>query len=176
MQQYLLVSFIYEDKLAPIAPLIKIIAEHHGIIKASRLLTSGDKQSLQLQIKGSWNEIVKLENMLTKTAKKWGCQLILDRANKVTPPKKKVAYAVELFSPENTNALYEINQFFLKQGIVVYDMSISPYYANPLGNIMSNIKISIFVPENYPLPELRENFVELCDSLNLDAYLEPIHA
>lgn len=175
MQQYLLVSIIYEDKLAPIVPLVELIATHHALIKTSRLITCGDKQSLQLQIKGLWNEIVKLENALNKTAKKWGCQIIIDRSNKVVSPKKRIAYAVDLYCPENIEAVHQISKFFLERGIAVYEMSISPYFANPLGNVMSHIQISIFVPESYALPELRENFVELCDTLNLDAYLEPIH-
>ena len=175
MQQYLLVSLIYETKVTPITPLLRLINEHHCIIKSSKLLSHGDKQQVQMQVKGPWNEIVKLELLLSKTAKKWPAKILLERANKIPPSTKTIPYIIELYAPENTNALFEVYQFFTEQNIPAYDMSITPYFANPLGNVMSHIQLSIFVPENYAIAQLRENFVNLCDSLNLDAYLEPVH-
>ena len=96
MQQYLLVSLIYEDKLAPITPIIKIVAEHHAIIKASRLLTSGDKQSLQMQIKGPWNEIVKLEQ-------KWDTR------------KMSVYFRFEFLIDSAITAITQLKMKFLKE-------------------------------------------------------------
>lgn len=174
-KQYLLVSIFFDKSISALAPLSKLISQHHSIIRKSQLLTLGDKQGLQMQINGPWHEIVKLENELNKFAKKSKCNIILDRANKIAAPKKTILYSIEFNASENTDTLDEITGFFAEQNIHIYEMNLAPYVTNPLSYNMQHLQMYILIPESYSIPELREDFVNLCDELNIDAYLEPAH-
>ena len=174
-KQYLLISIFFDSSIVALAPLAKLVTQHHSTIRKSQLLTFGDKQGLQMQVNGPWHEIVKLENELNKLAKKWKCKITLDRSNKTLPPKKMVLYSIEFNAPENINAIDEITQFFAEQGLAIYEMNLGPYITNPLGYNMQHMQMYILIPDSYSIPDLRENFVNLCDSLNIDAYLEPAH-
>jgi len=174
-KQFLLISIFFESSLNPLATLSKLISQHHSVIRKAQLVTMGDKQGAQLQINGPWHEIVKLENELNKLVKKLGCKMTLDRSNKTPSPKKVILYSIEFNAPEQTNAIDEISQFFVEQGIHIYEMNLSPYITNPLGYNMQHMQMYILIPDSYSIPDLRENFVNLCDSLNIDAYLEPAH-
>lgn len=175
MKQSLIVSYIFDGTAKPLQALLDVISEHQGIIIASHLLTLGDKQSLQLHVNGAWNDIAKLETALIKLAKEWHSKILLDRANKVANTKKVTIYSVDLNIPDNNQTVQEICQFFLENEVLIYEMHVGAYFTNPLGQIMTNLRLYILIPDNFSIPELRENFVNLCDSLNLDAYLEPIH-
>jgi glycine cleavage system transcriptional repressor len=39
---------------------------------------------------------------------------------------------------------------------------------------MATVQLTIHVPDSLPLAGLRENFLDLCDRLNLDGIMEPI--
>lgn len=174
-KQYLLISIFFDKSISALAPLSKLISQHHSIVRKSQLLTLGDKQGLLMQVNGPWHEIVKLENELNQLAKKWKCNITLERANKTTAPKKTILYSIEFNALENTDVLDEITQFFAEQDIHIYEMNLAPYVTNPLSYNMQHMQMYILIPENYSIPELRENFVNLCDELNIDAYLEPAH-
>jgi glycine cleavage system transcriptional repressor len=176
MKQDLVMSVIFDTHHSPLQRIFHLISEHHGFMSTGKLLTIDDKQSLQLHIQAAWNDMAKLEISLTKLIKEFGCQLCLARTNH-TPSfnKKSSLYSVELNVCEHTDTLQVICEFFLANQVEIYELSISPYFTNPLGYLMTTLRLYILIPEHLPIPILREDFVNVCDNLNIDAYLEPIH-
>ena len=48
------------------------------------------------------------------------------------------------------------------------------YLASQTGAAMSSVQMSVNVPTRIHVSQLREDFMDYCDSLNLDAILEPV--
>lgn len=53
-------------------------------------------------------------------------------------------------------------------------MNVHHYLAPYTGVPLFSVNIIIHLPINLSIVTLREQFMELCDSLNLDAVLEPV--
>ena len=53
-------------------------------------------------------------------------------------------------------------------------MSTSSYAAAHTGTPMFSVRMSIGIPANIHIAGLRDEFMDFCDSMNLDAVLEPI--
>ena len=59
-------------------------------------------------------------------------------------------------------------------GVRVTEASSATYVAQQTGATMLSLHISVAVPASLHIATLREDFMILCDELNLDAVLEPI--
>jgi glycine cleavage system transcriptional repressor len=52
-------------------------------------------------------------------------------------------------------------------------MQNNSYVSNPQQITMFSLAMRILIPADIQLSDLREQFVAMCDTLNVDAYLEP---
>lgn len=173
MKQFLVASFLGSNNLKFLPTVTHSVVKHQCYVYKSRLLAMGEKLGLLLQIDGSWNQIVKLEVDLKKIATHFSMQLNLERSDDIAVPANVIPYVVELNAAENTTALEVLSKFLSDQGILIYEVNSGIYTANPIKLPMTNLQMHILIPDKLSLPDLRENFVNLCDALNIDAYLDP---
>ena len=73
------------------------------------------------------------------------------------------------------------NVFIAPTAVVVGDVEIADvatrsYAAAHTGAPMFAVQMAVNVPSSIHVAQLREEFLELCDRLNLDAILEPVKA
>ena len=64
--------------------------------------------------------------------------------------------------------------FFASRGIDISEVSTRSYAAAHTGAPMFAVQMIINVPGKLQVAQLREEFMDFCDSLNLDAILEPV--
>ena len=64
--------------------------------------------------------------------------------------------------------------FFATRGIDIAEVSTRSYPAAHTGAPMFAVQMIVNVPSRIHVAQLREEFMEFCDSLNLDAILEPV--
>ena len=57
---------------------------------------------------------------------------------------------------------------------MVNDLSSTTYVAQLTGTRMVSLHVSVAIPARLHIATLREEFMMLCDELNLDAVLEPM--
>ena len=63
--------------------------------------------------------------------------------------------------------------FSKKININIEDMNTSSYSAAHTGTPMFAVRMTVGIPSDIQISGLREDFMEFCDSMNLDAVLEP---
>ncbi|MES9861483.1 MAG: glycine cleavage system protein R, partial [Candidatus Thiodiazotropha sp. 4PDIVS1] len=56
----------------------------------------------------------------------------------------------------------------------IEDMTTSSYSAAHTGTPMFSVHLSVGIPSESQIAVLREEFMDYCDALNLDAVIEPI--
>ncbi len=133
--------------------------------------------SVYALIDGNWNHIAKLESMLEALRNRLQLHIGFFRPQEKLPSfvgQKGVPYTLETISMEKKDLLFELSSFLLERGIVIDEISASLHSAIVFNNQVYSTRFLLLVPPEVQILSLREEFLDFCDSLNIDAILEPI--
>lgn len=130
--------------------------------------------ALYLLVDGNWNHIAKLEGMLDAAAKRLALQISVLRPELEGPVQEGVPYTLETISMDKKDLLFAICSFLLERGIVIEEITASRHHAAFFNNTVFSSKFILLVPAEVRILSLREEFLDFCDGLNIDAILEPI--
>lgn len=144
-----------------------------GNILNTRMTTLGDEFGVMLIVEGSWGAIAKIEAILPGLENKLGITIIIRRTTPKQRHKKTVPYLVHAITSDREGILNDLTQFFTNHNIKIEDLNANSYLANT-GTRMVAMNINISITVNTHMPTLREKFMMYCDTINLDAGLEPI--
>jgi glycine cleavage system transcriptional repressor len=71
--------------------------------------------------------------------------------------------------------VHHLASFFSQREINIEDMVTSSYAAPHTGTLMFSVHMAVGIPADIHIATLRDEFMEFCDAMNLDAILEPVH-
>lgn len=140
-------------------------------IRSSRLAQS---TAAYLLISGNWNQIAKLENTLDIIQRRLDIKIHSLRPEQKDKPKECVPYSLETISLDRDNVTESITTFLLDREIEIEEIAGSCYQAPYIQTSVLSTKFVILIPPQLHLLSLREEFLDFCDRLNIDAILEPI--
>jgi len=133
--------------------------------------------SVFVLIDGNWNHIAKLENLLEALSVRFQVQVSLFRpseSKEVPNVQEGVPYTLETISTENKDLLFAVTSFLLERGVVISEIIASLHPAVLFNNQIFSTRFTLLVPPDVRVLSLREEFLDFCDSMNIDAILEPI--
>lgn len=130
--------------------------------------------ALYLLMDGNWNHIAKLEGMLDVIAKRLAMQISFLRPETNNQHPEGVPYTLETISMDKKDLLFLVSSFLLERGIVIEEITASRHQAAFFNNTVFSSKFILLVPDDVRVLSLREEFLDFCDNLNIDAILEPI--
>ncbi len=133
----------------------------------------GGEFALILMVSGSWDAIAKLEGQVPSLQSALGLTIIVRRTEERTGTHGLVPYEVDVISMDHPGIVHEVAEFFSNRGINIEEMITGSYAAAHTGTPMFSLKMTIAAPADIPIAQLRDDFAEFCDDLNLDAALEP---
>lgn len=140
-------------------------------IRSSRLAQS---TGAYLLISGNWNQIAKLESTLDTIQKRLDIKIHTLRPDQKDKPKECLPYSLETISLDRDNVTESITSFLFDREIDIEEITGSCYQAPYIQTSVFSTKFVILIPPQLPLLSLREEFLDFCDRLNIDAILEPI--
>ena len=70
--------------------------------------------------------------------------------------------------------VHNLAKFFSQRQINIQEMLTSSYAAAHSGTPMFSVHLTVEVPAEIQIAALREEFMDFCDQLNLDAVIEPV--
>ena len=123
---------------------------------------------------GNWNHIAKLEGMLDVVAKRLNLQISFLRPETDNRLHEGVPYTLETISMDKKDLLFAVTSFLVERGIVIEEITASRHQAAFFNNTVFSSKFILLVPDDVRVLSLREEFLDFCDNLNIDAILEPI--
>jgi glycine cleavage system transcriptional repressor len=83
-------------------------------------------------------------------------------------------YAVDVVSLDQQGIVFGLANFFASRDIEIADVATRRYSAAHTGAPMFAVQMAVNVPSSVHISQLREEFLEMSDRLNLDAILEPV--
>lgn len=170
----LLVHSLTAADVSPLPMLVQRIADSGCNLADARVATLAADCSVALLAEGSWDAIAKLEGVLERLARDHELHLSWYRTRPRDVQANLLPYLVEVISADKAGILASIVNFFSQRHISIEQMVSMRYQAVQTGASMFSAQITIGVPADNHIAALRDEFLELCDSLNLDAILDPM--
>jgi len=139
----------------------------------SRMTTLGSEIATIMLISGTWNQIAKMETQLKSIEKKHDIKIHYKRSKQPEKVEPYLPYNVQIVTLDTPGIIHKICEFFTELNITITELTtnISPLIQSDAA--ISQLNMRITIPSNINISDLREQFLELCDELNLDAILEP---
>lgn len=174
MKQHLAVSAIGGDRTGIVHELTRVISECGGSISESRMATLGSEFAMLLLVSGNWHSLAKLETELKKLADSAGLTVNLKRTEPRAARGDLLPYSIDAVCLDQTGIVSAIAGFCSSRGIDIAEVNTRTYPAAHTGAQMFSVQMVVNVPSRLHLSHLREEFMDFCDSLNLDAIMEPV--
>lgn len=174
MQQHLVISAIGHDQPGLLKELTSAILDSGCSIEDSRMVLLGAEFTIQLLVSGGWSAVAKLEAMLPGLKQRLALTILSKRTEARPSNHTLMPYAVEAISINQPGIIHELAYFFASRNILIEELSTRCYPALHTGAPLFSVSFIIHLPVDLSIAVLREQFMELCDNLNLDAILEPI--
>lgn len=171
---HLLIQTVSPAAHSPLLALAKRIADAGCNLVDSRVSTIGADVSVVMLAQGAWDAVAKLENALTRLGRDEEVRLLHYRTQPRDAQSHLLPYMVEVVAADKAGMLVELIDFFTRRGISIEQLSSMRYRAMQTGADMFQAQITIGIPSDTHIAALRDDFLELCDGLNLDAIMDPV--
>lgn len=174
MSNYLVITAVGQDRPGIVKSLTHTVTEHKCNIEDSRMSILGGEFAIILLISGNWNTIAKLETLLPRLGETLGLQISTKQTEaRQTQPKMR-SYLIEALSVDHPGIVHQVAEFFSNRSINIDGLSSNSYNAAHTGTPMFSLNLTINIPSEVAIAELREDFLDFCDDLNMDGIMEPI--
>ncbi len=174
MKQLIAISAIGSDRTGLVYDLTRVVVDCGGNILESRMTALGNEFAVLMLVAGNWHTLAKLEGELAKLGESAGLAITTRRTEPRPPRADMVSYTVDVVCLDQPGVLHALAGFFSSRGIDIGDITTRSYAAAHTGAPMFSVYMVVHVPTRVHVAALREEFLDLCDHLNLDAILEPL--
>lgn len=170
---FFVISALGDDRPGIVNDLSRTILDCGCNIEDSRMSVLGGEFALILMASGTWDAVAKLENQLPGLEKKLGLTIVARRTETRAGGQGLIPYEVDVVSMDHPGIVHDVADFFSSRDINIEEMHTGSYSAAHTGTPMFSLKMTVAVPADIPVAQLRDEFAEFCDDLNLDAALDP---
>lgn len=172
----LVISAIGSDRPGIVNDLSQLIVNNSGNIDDSRMTVLGGEFAIILLISASESELSNIEKILNEKSSELELNIITKQTNNPIASDnvldKKIPYIVEVLAMDNPGIVYKLTDFFSTREINIQSLQTDRYPAPHTGTQMFAIEMVITVPQSIIINDLRDDFLDLCEDMNLDASIE----
>jgi glycine cleavage system transcriptional repressor len=174
MKQLIAICALGDDRTGLVYDLTRVVVDCGGNVLESRMTALGNEFAALLLVSGNWHTLAKLESELTKLGESAGLTINVRRTEQRAPRTDMVSYTADVVCLDQPGVLHALSGFFSSRGIDIGDITTRTYNAAHTGAPMFSVYMVVHVPTRIHIAALREEFMDLCDHMNLDAILEPL--
>jgi glycine cleavage system transcriptional repressor len=171
---HLVISALGKDRPGIVNQLSRAIYELECNISDSRMTVLGGEFAILLMVEGQWNRLAMLEDQVPELQEKLNLTITTKRTEERSANANLLPYGVDVVSLDHPGIVYSLASFFSDKNINIEDMTTGSYAAAHTGTPMFSVRMSIGIPADIHIAALRDEFMDFCDSMNIDAVLEPI--
>jgi glycine cleavage system transcriptional repressor len=173
-RQLLAISAIGADRPGLVHELTRAITDCGGSIAESRMASLGSEFAMVMLVGGNWHALARLESELKRVAEAAGLTLQIRRAESRAVRRDLLPYSIDIVSLDQTGIVAGLSGFCATRSIDISEVATRCYAAAHTGAPMFAVQMMINVPSKLHVSQLREEFMDYCDTMNLDAILEPV--
>ena len=174
MSQLIVISAIGTDRAGVVQDISRVILACGGNIEESRMATLGSEFAMLLLVSGQWHTLSRLEKSLEKLVDQDELTFTIRKTDVHSTREDRLPYAVDVVALDQQGIVFNLAEFLAARDIEIADVATRRYAAAHTGAPMFAVQMAVNIPASLNLAHLREEFLELCDRMNLDAILEPV--
>ena len=174
MQNFVAVTMLGSNQPGLIRSIVKAIKECGCSVLESRMSILGNQFALMILLSGGWDAIAKVEDLLPRLEKQLGIKTLSERTEQREREGRFMPYAIEVIAVDQLGIVHAISEFFAERQINIEDMFSGTYAAAHTSTPMFQLHMTISVPTDVSISNLRGEFMEFCDQMNWDAIMEPV--
>jgi len=171
MTTQLVITALGEDRPGIVGELSEALTSRKLNIEDSRMSVLGGEFAILMLVAGAQEAITDFTNDVATLEATLKMKLLV----KTTASRKSTSVlapcSVEVVAIDHPGIVQDITRFFSRRNINIVEMDTSCYPAAHTGATMFALRMTIGVPADQPIANLRDDFANLCDDLNLDASL-----
>ncbi len=173
-QQSLVLSVLGENRPAVLHGITRYIRDSGCNVIETRTSTMGNQITIMCHAEGGWDNLARFESGMAKLAEQLEIKLSVTRTDMSVFSQEMIPYAIDAVCLDQPGVLHDMVAFCADRGIAIAEMSARNYTATNTGVQMFTMQLAVNVPARTHIASLREEFMEFCDRMNIDAILEPI--
>jgi len=170
---YLMITASGEDKVGLVDRLSSKIVESGCNIEESRMAVLGGQFALIMLLSGPWDALSRLDGQMDLLGDQLGLTIVHKWTQQRERTQPAVPYRVEVVAMDHPGIVRSLAAFFSRNGINIEELQTDTYPAPHTGTPMFSVIMTVGIHADVRIPALRENFLDYCDDLNLDATFEP---
>ena len=173
MSEHLVITALGDDRPGIVDELSNALFKHNLNIEDSRMSVLGGEFAVLLLVSG---EQASIDDLVAETASleqslNMKIQVKLTRAEAERP--MMVPYTVEVVAIDHPGIVHKLASFFSGRQINIVDLHTERYAAAHTATPMFAVNMTIGIPADTVIKTLRDEFIDMCDELNLDATMTP---
>ncbi len=172
--RFLVLAALGTDRTGIVDEFSRAILQSGCNIHDSRMVVLGGEFALLLQVAGHWNNLAKLENLLPGLEQRLGMTITARRSSGRESGGDLLSYGVDVIALDQPGIVHNLARFFSRHLINIQELVTTSYPAAHTGTPMFSVHMTVEIPAGIQISALREEFMEFCDQLNLDAVIEPV--
>lgn len=174
MQQLIVLSAVGTDRAGVVNDLTQAILDCGGNIEESRMSALGSEFAMIVLVSGNWHALNKLEGAAEKLAESNGLTVSIKKTERRGGTENCMPYMVDVVCIDQPGIVFNLANFFASRGIEIAEVATRRYSAAHTGAPMFSVQMTINLPAKLHISQVRDEFLEICDQMNLDAILEPV--
>lgn len=174
MQQLVVLSVIGTDRAGVVNELTKVVLDCGGNIEESRMTALGSEFAMIVLVSGNWHTLNKLESAIDKLATDRELTASIRKTEKRHGIEDCMPYLVDVVCLDQPGIVFNLANFFAARSIEISEVATRRYAAAHTGAPMFSLQMTVNLPSRLHISQIRDEFLEVCDQLNLDAILEPV--
>ena len=169
MSQKLVITALGKDRPGIVDKLSNTLFTHHLNIEDSRMSVLGGEFAVQLLVTGDEQAITNFIDKKQEAETALDMTLTVKTTEAAASSQTLVPYDVEVISIDYPGIVHKLSSFFSSREINIVDLETDRYAAPHTGTPMFSLQMIIGVPAETNIAGLRDEFLNMCDELNLDA-------
>ena len=174
MKNHILLCAVGSDRPEILKRVTRRVLDTGCNVDESRMASLGREIAMMFLVSGTWDAIAKLEAALPRVAEEDGIEFVARRTEARDLDGGFLPYAVEVIAADKPGIVHHLVEFFSARGILIDNFASTRYTASQTGTDMFSAHLAVSIPSDLHIAALRDEFMEFCDGLNLDAIIEPI--
>lgn len=174
MKKYLVISAIGKDRFGLVKELSRAVLECDCHLIDSRMTVLGAEFAALIMAHGNWNTLTKLEMQLKRLESALDLTILTKRTEARILSNEVLPYMVEVVATSQPGFIHHLASFLASRSINIEEMTARSYSAPHTGTAMCSVNLVIGIPASIHIAMFREEFLDFCDDLNLDAMVEPL--
>lgn len=174
MEQLMVISAIGGDRTGVVRDLTRVILDCGGSVRESRMTALGAEFAALLLVSGNWHAVSRMEQELARFGESNSLTIQLKRTEIKQLARELLPYAIDVVCIDQPGIIHNLAGFFAERNIELGEVTTRSYPAANTGAPMFSVQMFVNIPASLHISRLREEFMDFCDQLNLDAIMEPV--